>query len=135
MLLNLPTWSQLNKMHFHCIFNVYCMTHVQFKSNKKSQSNLGRATSAPLMAENNHTTVPIGYNGMPTFTPKTAPSPSTISTPNGIQIQSAILPQSTHRTDRLTDRHTDRWDRQQVCSNIRLSSIDCIAMRLIIIQP
>jgi len=51
--------------------------------------------------------------------PKTVPSPSTISTPsnapirpltapNGIRIQSAILPQYTIRTDWPTDRQTDR---------------------------
>jgi len=64
---------------------------------------------------------PIGYNGMPQIQPKTTPSPSTITTPsntpirqptpltkpNGIWIQSAVLPQYTLRTDQLTDQPTD----------------------------
>ena len=62
--------------------------------------------------------------GRPTFTPKTAPFPSTISTacntpfprptllttPNGIQIQSAVLTQYTF----WTDAKTDGWSRRQV---------------------
>jgi len=39
------------------------------------------------------------------------------------QIQSAVLPQYTFRTD--------RWDRRQTCKNTRLWSIDCIATRLL----
>jgi len=66
--------------------------------------------------------IAIGYNGTPQFTPKTAPSTSTITipsntpftrwtpltTPNSIRIQSAILPQYTLWTDRQRDRQTDR---------------------------
>ena len=73
-----------------------------------------------------HADNPTGYNGMPQFTPKTATSPSTITTPsntpiprstpltipNGIRIQSAILPQYTS----WSDRQTDRWDRRITCS-------------------
>jgi len=33
--------------------------------------------------------------------------PNALTTPNGIQIQSAVFPQFTHRTDRQTDRPTD----------------------------
>ena len=80
------------------------------------------------------------YNGMLHIYSKTAHSSSTVSTPsntpiprqtpltapNGIQIQSAVLPQHTLRTDRPTD----RWDWRQVCTNTRLRSIDCIATRI-----
>ena len=65
--------------------------------------------------------------GRPTFTSKTAPSPSMITTssnthipthhPNSIWIQSAILPQYTFRTIRPMDTQTNRWDRQQVYTN------------------
>jgi len=65
---------------------------------------------------------PLVTMGRPKFTLKTAASPSTITTPsntpitsqtllttpNGIRIQSAILPQYTFRT------HTERWARRQV---------------------
>jgi len=75
------------------------------------------------------------------------PRPTPPTTPNGIQIQSAVLPQFTYRTDkrfdrptdrqtdrqtdgrtdgetdRQTDKKTDRWDSRQVCKNIRLHSI------------
>jgi len=36
------------------------------------------------------------------------PEPTLFTTPNGIQIQSAIFPQFTYRTDRQTDTPTDR---------------------------
>jgi len=49
-------------------------------NNKKSHRNLGRAALPPLTAEWLCHKVPIGYNGMPYIYPKTAPSPSTIST-------------------------------------------------------
>ena len=71
---------------------------------------------------------PLVAMGLPTYTRKTVPSPSTISipcntpipqltpptTPKGIQIQSAVLPQ--------TDRQIDRWARRQVCTKTRLRS-------------
>jgi len=65
------------------------------------------------------------YYYYPSNTPILWPTP--LTTPNGIQIQSAIFPQFTNR------RQTDRRSRQQLCSNIRLCSIDWIATRLIII--
>ena len=72
-----------------------------------------------------------------TFTPKLPlplrrSSPHLIhplSTPNGIQIQSAVLPQYTLW---WTDRPTNRWARQQLCSNTRLHFIDCIVTLIII---
>ena len=35
---------------------------------------------------------------------------------------------------RQTNRPTDRWDRQQVCSDTHLRSVDCIAMQLMILK-
>jgi len=71
---------------------------------------------------------PIGYHGMPNlplnrpfpiddFAPSNMPilQQTQLITPNGIQIQSAILPQYTFWT---TDRLTDRWARRQVCSRL-----------------
>jgi len=63
------------------------------------------------------------------FTPKTAPSPSTITTPsntpirhptpltipNGIRIHSMVLPQYTFQTDR--QKQTNRWSRRMFYSN------------------
>ena len=40
------------------------------------------------------------------------PRPTPLTTPNGIQIQSAVLPQYTLRTDRPTD----MWARREVCT-------------------
>jgi len=66
---------------------------------------------------------------------KADPSPSTISTlsntsiarptnpthhPSSMQIQSAVFPEFTHRTDRRTDIQTERWARRQACTNTRL---------------
>ena len=80
-----------------------------YDENKKSQSNFGRVASPPLMHR-----IPLVTMVRPTFNSKTAPSSSTISTPsntpilrptqlstpNGIQIQSAVVPQFTVQTDR-----------------------------------
>jgi len=52
---------------------------------------------------------------------RTGPGPTPLTTPNGIQIQSAIFPQITHQTHRQIDRNihtqTVRWARQQVSKN------------------
>jgi len=62
---------------------------------------------------------------LPSNAPIPRPTPLTI--PNGIQIQSAILPQYTLQTDqqsnRRTDRLTDTWDWWRVCSKRRLRLI------------
>jgi len=86
--------------------------------NKKSQSSLGRAVSPPLMAENKYTTKSLLVTvGCPIFTLKTAPShrrsiypsntpiprPTPLTTPNGILIQSAVLPLYTFGTHTQTD--------------------------------
>jgi len=79
--------------------------------NKKSQSNLRRAASPSLMAENNYFTechwlqwdapkllLPLRQPPPASSTPIHRPTPFTI--PNAIQIQSAVFVQFTHRTDR-----------------------------------
>jgi len=73
----------------------------------------------PFTAENNYVTVIIGYNAIPHIYPtQTAPSlrrlppqsntpiprSTPLSTPNGIRIQSAVLPRYTFRTDRQADK-------------------------------
>jgi len=81
------------------------------------QSNLGRVRRRPIASR------PIGYNGTPKIHQQTQnfPFPSTITTPfntpiprqiqlttpNGIRIQSAVLPRYTFRTDVQADRPTD----------------------------
>jgi len=101
-------------------------------TNKKSQSNLRRAVSSLLIAENNYATKsPLVTLGWCTFTPKLplplqwSPPPSNtpnprlipLTTPNSNQIQSAVLPQFTPRQT------TDRWVRQQVCTETCLHSV------------
>jgi len=80
------------------------------------------ARSVYALLHNYATTSPMVTMERPKFTPKTTTSPSTITTPsntpiprpiplitpNGIQIQSAVLPQYTLRTDRQTDRPNER---------------------------
>jgi len=99
-------------IHIHEVtssFHIYASCLSKLTS---PQSNMRRARRKGL----------IGYNGTPKFTPKTAPSlrrsppPSNtpiprltqLTTPNGIRIQSAVLPQYTLRTDRQTDGLDDR---------------------------
>ena len=76
-------------------------------------SSIGSRTFAQLRNK-----VPTGYNEMPQIHPKTAPSlltittpsntpipwPTPLTTPNGMWIQSDILPQYTFQTDRHTDK-------------------------------
>jgi len=67
---------------------------------------------------NTATESPLVTMGCPTFTRKTNPSdtpihrPTPFTTPNGIQIQSAVLPQYTPSEE--IDRQTDTWDWRQV---------------------
>jgi len=42
--------------------------------------------------------------------------------------------QTNRPTNRPTDRLTDRWDKQRVCYNTCLCSIDCIVMQLIMFK-
>jgi len=84
-----------------------------------NNSSIASCTSVQL-----HNKVRIGNNGTPQSRPKNycfpfhnhhphtlIPGPTPLITPNGIQIQSAILPQYIFWTDRQIDRQTDRWDR------------------------
>ena len=85
-----------------------------------------RVARAQLRSE-----VPIGYNGMTQIHPKTAPSPSTITTPsntpvpwpnpfttsNVIRIRFATIHFPDRQTDTVTHTQTDRWDKRQVYSN------------------
>ena len=92
------------------------------RKNNKSQSNLGTAASPPLTQR-----IPLVAMGCPHLSPKLPlhlrrspfpsntpiPRPTPLTTPNGIQIQAAVLPQYTLRhadrpTDRQSDRQTDR---------------------------
>jgi len=111
----------------------------QTKQNKKSQSNLGRAASSPLTSENkNATKSPLVTMGCPTFTPKlplplrrcSAPSNTPIPRPTGIQIQSAIFPQFTHRQ---TDRPTGGLGDNSVPTPTHALLIVYMATRLIIL--
>ena len=93
----------------------------QLHSLPPKDSSIGSCTSAQLCIK-----VPTGYSGMPQIHPQNCPFPSTITTlsntriprptspttPNGIQIHSAILPQYIFRTER----QTDRWSRRQTCT-------------------
>ena len=77
--------------------------------------------------------------GRPKFIPKSAPSPSTITTPsntaiprptpltipNGIRIHSAVLPQYTFQTDR----QTDRWSMRETCTNSAYALIGSDALK------
>jgi len=67
------------------------------------------------------------------FNLKTAPSPSMITTspipcltpltiPNGIRIQSAVLPQYTFWTDQQTHTQSNRWARLQVSKGKTIDS-------------
>jgi len=64
---------------------------------------------------------PLRQSSLPSNT--SIPQPTPLTTPNDIQIQSAVLPQYILRTDR----QTDTGARRQLCSNSRLRSIDRIA--------
>ena len=103
----------------------YGLINCSYDNNKKCQSNLGRAASPPLPKP----LLPPGEFGPSSNIP--IPRPTPVTTPNGTQIQSAILPQTpqyTLQTDRPTDRQTDR---QTDGIGNKSVSIDCIATRLI----
>jgi len=74
--------------------------------------------------------LPAGQSSIPTT--RLIHGPSRLTTPSGIQIQSAVLPQSTGQTHR--HRQTDRWSRRQNLYQYSLSSVDYIATRLIILM-
>jgi len=113
---------------------------------RKFQSNLERAALPPLTAENNYAMKSLLVTkGCPTFTPKTAPSPSMIDLQpsnthfpwptlltirNGIQIQSAVFPQFTHQTKRQTD---ELGGNSVWTPAYTLLHTDCIAIWLIFI--
>jgi len=81
---------------------------------KKSQSNLGRAASPALThrlqwdAPRLPSKLPFRLRRSPPPSNTPVPRPTPLTTPNGIRIQSAVLPQYTFRTDRPTDRPTDK---------------------------
>ena len=86
------------------------------------QSNFEKST----LLSHNYATVLISYNGTPQIHPQKLPLllqwsppipwPSPLTIPNGIRIQSAILPQYTFRTDRPTDGLGDRPITWALCS-------------------
>jgi len=69
-------------------------------------------------AKNPKPTLPLRACGLSSKSP--IPQMIPLTTPNGIQIQSAVLPQYTLRTDWLTDWPTDKqtntWHWQQICT-------------------
>ena len=92
-------------------------------STSPAQSNLGRAASqSPHWLQSDAPNSPqncpfLSMITTPSNTP--IPWPTPLSIPNGIRINSAVLPQYTLRTDRQTDRPTDVF-----CHISRLRSPD-----------
>jgi len=62
-----------------------------------------------------HPKLPLTFRRSPPISNTPDPRPTPLTTRNGIQIQSAVLPQYTFRRDR--DRYTGHW--RQVCTNSR----------------
>ena len=96
--------------------------HLHTTTTRNPQCNLGRAASPPLTAENNYATksplgqwdalrspqkLPLSFRRSPPPCNTPIPRPIPLTIPNGILIQSSVLPQFTRRTDRQTDRPTD----------------------------
>ena len=94
-----------------------CICCLPVRLSQEGLSNLGRPASPPLTAENNYATksplvtmgcpylpsklpFPLRLSPPPSYTPISRSTP--LTTPNGIRIQSAVLPQYTFRTQ--TDR-------------------------------
>jgi len=114
-------WSRMHSARWQCLYrdciliSPYTPCPTVRGLNRKSRSKLGRAASPPLTAENNYATKSqLLQRDASRLPPKLSLFPSTISTPsntpisqttslttpNHIQIQSAVLPQYTLRTDR-----------------------------------
>jgi len=75
--------TALSWSHCHWMAKGIWLVNTLANSNKKSQSNLEKAMSPPLTAENNYATKsPLVTNGCRIFIPKTATSPLTITTPS-----------------------------------------------------
>jgi len=93
----------------HCNRSLIITVHICIMwrchiNNKKSQSNLGRATFPPLMAENNYATVPIGYNWMLNIYPQNCPFPFDDLHPNLIHPsldRPHLIPQTASRSNQL----------------------------------
>jgi len=91
-----------------------------------------RDRSIHALLHNQASKSPLVTMGCPTFTPKTAPYRSTsplpsntpiprpipLNSPNGIRMQSALLPQYSFQIDQQadTDKQTSRWDRRKFYS-------------------
>jgi len=76
---------------------------LQIQTNGGANAKESPKQSLPLRSRKPPSNIPI-------------PRPTPLTIPNGIRIQSAVLPQYTFRRDTQTDRHTqtDRWARRQV---------------------
>ena len=78
--------------------------------------------------DRSHFTIPDNADGQQQLQDYQSNLVRAVSPPLMAKNKSTVFPQFTHQTDR----QTDRWDRQQVCSNTRLRFIDCIVTGLII---
>jgi len=83
-----------------------CVTHAHVQKIRYSNNGDDKSPKPPF---------PLKHLPSPVQTPIAPPTP--LTTPNGIRIQSADLPQYTFPTDRHIETQTDRWDRRQVYSN------------------
>jgi len=89
-----------------------------FNSNSKS----------PLVTMGCPTKSPLLLRRYPPLSNTPIPRPTSLTNPNGIQIQSAVfftIHPPDRQSDKQTDRQTDRRDRRQVCgaSSCRLQSL------------
>jgi len=97
-------------------------------STSPPQSNLGIARrSRTSMQQSTHwlqwdapnspPKLPFPLRRSPPSSNTPIPRPTPLTTPNGIWIHSAVLPQYTFRTHIQTDTQTERWDKRQVYAN------------------
>ena len=131
--LQLLSWNQLNfpKGNEQTFPTVYCpyINIVNFPHTSRIHFCFQNTPFKPMGRKAPET---LGARELPSNTP--IPRSTPLTTPNGIQMQSAVFTQYTlqtdkrptdRQTDRQTDRPTDRWDRprRQVCTNTRLYTL------------
>jgi len=90
------TGARYNEWQWHQLGDMQICTLFQTDNHASTQHSVFLQAGCPSCRPTNSVKAPPSNTPIPQLTP--------LTTPNGIQIQSAISPQFTHQTDRAIDR-------------------------------